>query len=723
MKAKKEIQRFFVKQHGNYSCGLACLSMIINYHGGSIKQEDLRAISGTTIQGTTLLGLYQAAQKINLKTEGCKGDIASLKAVALPTILHVVKNKTDTNDSKLARTKLKQLAFNTNTQEHFVVCFGYETGKFKIGDPSWGILDMADEELDAIWKSKALLTLEPTDKFVRKGTEHRSKIRFFKQVLQDDYPVLTVAFILGLFVSILGLSTAVFSQKLIDELLPGKEFDKIVIGILIFFILLLFRGFLDYLRNIFMARQTRDFNIRLIDHFYVKILNLPKFFFDGTKTGEIIARMNDSRRIQQSITYIFGSTLIDVLILLISTIFLFFYSWQLALIATLCIPLFAILIFKYNTKIIAGQKEMMQTYALSESTFIDTIQGVNEIKNANKQPVFHRMINTIYGFFQEAFFNLNTLGAKYSFFAQLISVTVTIAVISTGVFFVLDGNILLGELMATITIAGLIISSTANLSVVNIRLQEAVVAFNRYYEFIKIEAEQDKDVIKDVVDKSDSYSLHINHLTFRFIGRKEIFSDITLEVKQGDMIALTGDVGSGKSTLLQLIQRNYQPEAGEMLFDRQPIQCYPLHVWRTYVGAVDQHVKIFNGSLGENICLDNYYEARDSVISFCKAFGFDAFFDLFPQGLDTLLGEDGINLSGGQQQLVAFARVLYRNPSLLLLDEPTSSMDSHTEEFVMNLLEKRRNRYAIILVTHKEKLTKYANRIYCLENRKLTLIQ
>jgi len=186
---------------------------------------------------------------------------------------------------------------------------------------------------------------------------------------------------------------------------------------------------------------------------------------------------------------------------------------------------------------------------------------------------------------------------------------------------------------------------------------------------------------------------------------------------------LTGDVGSGKSTLLRLIQRNYQPESGEILFNQRAIHDYPLHLWRKYVGTVDQTVKIFNGSLGENICLDNYAESHHSVISFCRDYGFDTFFDSFPQGLNTLLGEEGINISGGQQQLVALARVLYRNPSLLLLDEPTSSMDSHTEEFVMTLLNTKRKLYATILATHKTKLTRYADRVYCLGNGKLNLVK
>jgi len=131
---------------------------------------------------------------------------------------------------------------------------------------------------------------------------------------------------------------------------------------------------------------------------------------------------------------------------------------------------------------------------------------------------------------------------------------------------------------------------------------------------------------------------------------------------------------------------------------------------------VSQQVKIFNGSVGENICLGNIMEEYESVQLFCKKYGFNTFFDTFPQGLNTLLGEDGVHISGGQQQLIALARALYRQPSLLLLDEPTSAMDSKTEQFVINLLQNHKDQYSILLVTHRIYLANLSDRVYRLEN-------
>ena len=282
MNSRKDFRKIFTRQHGEYSCGLACLSMIIKYYGGNARQEDLRSISGTSLQGTTLLGLYQAAGKLNFSPEAYEADMDSLKALETPVILHIIKNQ---------------------RMEHFVVCFGFENNRFIIGDPGESaMVYWTEKELIDCWKSHALLLLNPTIDFVRQDSERKEKQQWLKKIIHEDLPILTIAFILGIVIAVLGLATAVFSQKLIDDLLPSKNHEKIIVGILLFFVLLLARSGLDFLRSIFMLRQTRSMNNRLIDYFFSKILYLPKFFFDSTKTGEIITRMNDSRRIQQTVS-------------------------------------------------------------------------------------------------------------------------------------------------------------------------------------------------------------------------------------------------------------------------------------------------------------------------------------------------------------------------------------------------------------------------------------
>jgi len=703
MKLDKNYKKIFVKQQGDFACGLACLAMIIKYHGGSARQEDLRNISGTTLQGTSLLGLYQAATKLNFTATGYEADLDSLKSLPVPVILHVVKNR---------------------NLEHYMICFGFEDGKFIIGDPGWGILKMSESELDAIWISKALLQLEPTEKFEKVVFEKKDKYHWLKNIIKDDYPILTVAFIIGTIVALLGLAMAIFSQKLIDDLLPSKNYEKIILGIMLFFVLLLFKSGLDYIRNIFMARQSRDLNNRLVDSFFTKILYLPKFFYDSTKTGEIIARMNDSRRIQQTLSFIVGDVLINVLILIFSIGYLFFYSWKMALIAFICIPLFAILVIAYNKKISDAQRFVMESYAATEGLFIDSIQGVNEIKVSNKQNLFKSSIKIMYGIFQNASFRLGLIGAQYGFIAQIISTITMVALIVLGVTWVLDGQIKLGELMAIITVGGMIVSSTASLSVANIRLQEAEVAFDRYYEFLKTKPEFEQDEVQGEkiqgTRKDKDIYLKIKDLSFRFIGRKKLFDNISLEVKKGEMITLFGEVGSGKSTLIQILQKHYFPESGEILFNGKPFLDYPIPEWREYIGVVNQHVKIFNGTVGENICLGDFENEKELVENFCKEYKFDSFFNNLPQGLYTLLGEDGVKISGGQQQLIALARALYRNPSVLLLDEPTAAMDRKTEQFVMDILKQKSQQFAIILVTHRVHLAKYSDRIYVLENGTIT---
>jgi ATP-binding cassette subfamily B protein len=689
--------KFFTRQHGEFACGIACLSMIVKYYGGEARQKDIRNISGTTLQGTTLLGLYQAAEKLNLTPEAYEADFENLKKISAPAILHVVKHK---------------------TLEHYIVCFRFENECFFIADPAEnGIKKMSEQELAEIWLSKALLMLTPASGFVKQNTEKREKYRWLKNIVEEDFPLLSVAFVLGVIISVLGLSTAIFSQKLIDDLLPSKNLEKIFWGLALFFVLLVARGGLDFLRNIFMLRQTRNMNNRLIDSFFSKILYLPKSFFDATKTGEIIARMSDSRRIQQTLSYIVGSVLIEILILLFSIIYLLFYSWKMAVIAAACIPFFALLVVLYNKKIIEGQRNAMVSYAATEGMLIDFVQGVNEIKTANRQRVFHQSIRVMYGIFQDFGYKLGILGNQYGIISQIISVITSTSLMILGIFWILNGQLKLGELMAIVAVGGMIISSTANLSAVNIRLQEAGVAFERFFEFIKTKPEFTPDEKTETLDKEiNEIHLEIRNVSFRFVGRKKLFDNVSMEVKKGEIICLLGEVGSGKSTLMQILQKHYTVESGEILFNGKPLSEYPTSLWRKYIGVVSQQTKIFSGTIGENICLGNFLEERKSVMEFCEKYGFNQFFNDFPQGLDTLAGEDGINLSGGQQQLVGFARALYRCPLLLLLDEPTSAMDSKTEQFVIGLLQKIKPEMVTILVTHRTGLTDYADRVYLLNN-------
>ncbi len=685
-------------QQDESDCGVACLLSIIHYHGGESSLERLRESSGTSIQGTSLLGLQQSANSLNFQAEAFEVDDLGVfkKEATFPCILHVVI------DEKL---------------EHYVVCFeALANGDFIIGDPARGIETWSEEELLYRWKTRAVLILNPTESFEKVPQNNHKKIVWFKDLLREDAPMLSIAVVLGIVLAALGMTTAIFSQKLLDEILPKHQIQRLWLGMGLLCILLLARAGLSYLRGFFLLRQSRDFNNRLMDDFYDKLLRLPKSFFDTRKTGEIVARLNDTRRIQHVISYLTGNVVIDVLVLLVSAVYIFNYSITVGLLSLLSLPLFGFLIWKYNDGIIKHQKDVMSQYASTESHFVDAITGISVIKAVNKESLFGQIGKVYYQFFQQKVYDLGTLGNRYGLWNEVLNTLLITVILSVSSFAVLHKDIKIGEMMAIISIASGMIGSVGRLTTTNIQLQEAKVAFERMYEFASIKPENNKEKKWNITKLKYVNSLKINNLSFRFVGRSQLLKNVSLSVGKGKMVVLLGEVGSGKSILLQILQKFQNYEAGEIIInDNLPFNDIAPDVWRGKIGVVPQDVKIFNGTLIDNIILGDVITEGEKAVEFCKSIGLDTIFDNFPQNYLTIVGEEGINLSGGQKQLVALARALYSQPSILLLDEATSAMDGQTEQFVLDLLRKLKSEIGILMVTHRNSIAEKADNVFILE--------
>ncbi len=211
--------------------------------------------------------------------------------------------------------------------------------------------------------------------------------------------------------------------------------------------------------------------------------------------------------------------------------------------------------------------------------------------------------------------------------------------------------------------------------------------------------------------------IETRNLAFRFVGRKRIFEDITLRFKKGSVTCIVGESGCGKSTLCQVLERFYEPEEGEILLDGKPAADIPLGQWRDIMSVVPQEIFIHNGTVLENICFGNIPESVDEVAIFCQKYGFDKFIAEMPNGLGTLVGEEGINLSGGQKQIIAFARALYKPCKVLILDEMTAAMDRKTEKRICDLLGQLKKDHIIIFVTHRlETVRTIADNIVVMES-------
>jgi ATP-binding cassette subfamily B protein len=696
--AKDKFHKSIVLQQDQSDCGVACLLSIIKYYDGNATLEDIRKLSGTNITGTTLLGLYQAAISLGFKAEGCEADIAALFMHPSPVILHVLVE---------------------GNLEHYVVCYGTKIKEnnelvFVIGDPSKGILYLNEVEISNIWKSKTCLTLEPNEHFKFASDIKLKKRLWIKHLIKDDYPLLGIAIIIGIAIAILGIIMSLFSQKLIDDILPKKNFLKLNLGIGLVLILLIVKEGLSVLRQYFLISQSKQFNNRIIANFYFKLLNLPKPFFDTRKIGELTARLTDTSRIQKVISQLAGNVVIDTLVTLVVFVVLFNYSWKIALASLFILPVYFILIYRFNKKIIHGQRNIMSSYAMSESNYISTLQGIEHIKNYNKHELFSTSNNIIYGKYQEAVFSFGKIQIKLGFIANSFGVIFLLGVLLFSSHQVLKNQLKVGELMAILGLCSTLLPSIANLALISIPINEAKIVFDRMFEFTGLAPETDNDTIY----LNEFNELRINNVLFRFAGRSPLLNNISIEVKKGEVIAIMGENGCGKSTLTQIISKNYTIESGDIFINEDyRIENISFESWRKIVGIVPQQPHIFNGTVLENIAFEDAATNPERVFHFINEYGFDDFLNSLPQSYRTIVGEEGINLSGGQKQMIALARALYHKPELVILDEATASMDRNSEQFVLKLLSKIKSKIAVIFITHRLHVLKnFCDRIYIIEN-------
>ena len=692
MKANNLIKKTFSLQKDLTDCGVGCLQSLVRYYGGDISLETLREKSGTSKTGTTLLGLYQCANAIGFDAEGCEADTKALIEHGEPVILHVIIDQ---------------------KYEHYVICYSYHhhnDSKFLIGDPAKGLEYWSKEELEKVWVSKTCLTLKPNEFFEKKEKTNSEKKQWLMNLVKEDQESIYTIIVLGVVFTLLGMSMSIFSQKLIDDILPKKKLNVLLLSIGFLSFLLFARVIIQALREFYIIKQSKEFNQRINKTFFSSLLHLPKMFFDTRKIGDFVARLNDTQRIQTVIKHLITNTAVDILGVLISIGFLFYYSWKLAIICLVISPIIFYIIFRFNKQIIESQKNVMQSYSINEANYIDSIRGIDIIKGFGKQDLFLKRNLLIFGDFQTKIFELGRLNLKIALYSGLALVVFLITILGFSSYNVLNNEIKVGELMAIIGIASSLLSSITNLALVSIPIQEAKVAFDRMFEYSSIPKEKIEGL-----EISNIESIEIKNLDFRFNGRSKLLNNVSLKLEKGKIVCLLGESGSGKTTFAEILQKNYIQEKGEITINRSiNISELSISNWRKHISVVPQNIQLFNGTVLENIILDENLD--EQKLQNILSLGFEKFINSLPQNIFTIVGEEGVNLSGGQKQLLGWMRALYHNPQFLILDEPTSSLDKENRDFIYKLITQLKEKTIIFIISHHlEDLKNITEDIYKLE--------
>ncbi|SEA23814.1 peptidase domain-containing ABC transporter [Pedobacter hartonius] len=692
---KKKHKRTAVRQHDVTDCGAACIASIAAHYDLDLPIARIRQMASTDTKGTNILGLIEASTRIGFTAKGLRGDFENLPNIPLPVIAHV----------------------NQNNMAHYVVIYKITKAYVEVMDPAYGERQKLDhDEFKKKWTGVLVLLL-PGDDFSA-GTERISIEQRFFYLLKPHRSVLLQVLVGSVFYTILGLSTSIFLQKIVDNVLPDGNMNLLNLMGTVMIGIIFLQIFVNHAKTLLTIKTGQQIDARLILGYYKHLLRLPQQFFDTMRVGEIISRMNDAVKIRTFINDVLVGFLVNLFILFFSFALMFTYYWKLALIMFTVVPLYAVVYYFSNRLNKNTQRKLMEKTAELENQLVESVTAVSTIKrfgleeytNLKTEIRFINLLRTIYTSGTNALWIGNAGGFISSVFAVIL--------LWTGATFVVANMITAGELLSFYAIIGYFTGPVVSLIGMNRVLQDARIAADRLFEIMDLERETTENRADLTVDMLGD--ILFKNVGFRYGTRVTVFEDFSLRVPRGRITAIVGESGSGKTTLLSLLQNIYSLQSGSIQIGDYDIKYITNDSLRKIVGVVPQDVHLFAGNVIDNIAIGDMEPDMKKIIRICGEINILEFIEKLPNGFETYLGENAGNLSGGQRQRLAIARALYREPEILILDEATSSLDSTAEEYIFKTIAcLRAQGKTIILIAHRLSTVVNADQISVLSNGKL----
>jgi len=527
--------------------------------------------------------------------------------------------------------------------------------------------------------------------------------------------------------SLVGLAFPSFIGGFIDTALGQKTSDFLpstIKGIGVLALLVLFgQGFVSYFRILWFVQVAERALADIRRDTYFKLITLPMNFFSNRRVGELNSRISaDLSQIQDTLTTTLAEMTRQLIFLVGGISFLAIISIKLTLSLLVVLPGLIVIAIFFGRFIRKISRKAQDKLAESNTIVEETLQGIANVKAfVNESFEAARYSTNI-----REVANIAITGAKYrGLFASFIVFGLfgaIVCVVGYGCLLVSHHELKVGDLLKFSLFSLYVGSAMGSFPEMYANVQRAVGASERVLEIL---AEEGEDVsINDTeneIKQKISGEIAFEHVNFHYPSRTEIevLKDVSFEAGRGQRIALVGPSGSGKSTTAALILQFYHPQSGTILFDGKPASNFSLTDIRNQVAIVPQDVLLFGGTIRENIAYGKLKATEAEVLRAAERANAHEFIKSFPEGYDTIVGERGVKLSGGQRQRIAIARALLKNPSILILDEATSSLDSESERLVQEALEELMKNRTSIIIAHRLSTIRDADKIIVLEKGKV----
>ena len=679
-----------VLQDGIKDCGICSLLSIIRFYGGEVSKEYLREITNTTKDGVSLYNLIEGAKKIGFDAIGVTGKLEDIEVNNLPCIVHTIVNK---------------------SYKHYIVLYQINNIKKEvlIMDPAKGKKTISFSEFNML-TSNNYIFLKPI-----KQLPFLKNKNIIIKILKDSFNNKRSIIVISLLTILYFLFNIIYSLNfkfLIEYSINYKMTLNILLITYIVLLITLFKNINFLLRNILLSKWNSIFDINTTTTTYKQILLLPYLYFKNRTTGEIISRFKDLNVIRDYLSNVFCSLTTDLICLIIFLIIMFRYISSVTSIILLLIVLLLIYTCIIKTKKkklmknIKKNEEIINTYLIQGISNVDTIKG----SHLEKRFIDKFLVN--YKSFIDIVYKYNRFNELNSFIKTSFNDLIYIIIYSFGSYLVIKEKLNLSSLIVFQSFTTYFLGCIYRIQIILEEYSTYKVSKDRLEELFLIREE----------NFSHSYfflsydlkgNIEFKNLSYK-IGSKYLFKNLNLIIKENEKILLSGDSGTGKSTLVKILMRYINIDYGMVKIKDIDINHYHLENIRKNITYVSSNEYLFNDTIKNNISL--YREYQDEEIDkVCKICFVDEIIKSKDTGLNTMIEENGFNLSNGERQRIILARSILKESSIYIFDEALGQIDINKEKKILESIFKYLNNKIIIVISHRFNNKKLFDRVLKLE--------
>jgi ATP-binding cassette subfamily B protein len=680
----------FIKQHSHSDCGVTCLVMISKYWGKNFSINQLRAVANVDRSGASIKGLITAAESVGFMVRPRKADLLALQSQELPAIAHWEGN-------------------------HYIVVYQVTKQQVIVSDPMIGRRVLSRQEFVAGWTGYTLL-LTPTAKF-EQAVEADISLWKYGKILQPYKLVLLEIFAASLIIQIVGLFSPIFTQILLDRVVVQRSIPTLFAvgtGLLIF---KTFQVVMLTLRRYLLYHTANRLDLSLIVGFISHTFNLPLNYFETRYVGDITSRINENRKIRSFLTGDAITTVLDVLSLFVYIALMFWYSWKLSLLTLVVVPIFAVVTVFATPFLVRISRESFIASTKEKSYLIEGLTGISTIKSMGVEQTVRWRWEDLINESIRITFSGQMIQERVELCTALIETTISSLLLIFGVWQVIQNQLTIGQLVAFNMLVANVISPLKRMITLWNNFQEIRIAIERTDDVVNTAAEVGLAGEHLVSMPPIKGQIQFENVTFRYNleSKTNTIENLSFEIQPGQTIALVGRSGSGKTTISKLLLGLYPPVQGKITIDGYDINRISLKSLRQQTGVVNQDTFLFGGTILENLTIGHPNASQEVIEEAARLAGAADFIEELPLKYNSQVGEGGGLLSGGQRQRLAIARALLGKPSLLVLDEATSSLDAESERIIQNNLNTILKNQTTLVIAHRLSTVRKADLILVMD--------